>query len=45
MQKSGIPVNEIDEFYNYCVKEIQLEIVGLMIIPPMIMNQRNILKH
>ena len=34
IQKSGIPVGELDEFYNYCVNEIQLEIVGLMIIPP-----------
>tara|TARA_B100000941_G_scaffold282042_1_gene250105 strand:- start:509 stop:964 length:456 start_codon:yes stop_codon:yes gene_type:complete len=34
MQKSGIPVNEIDAFYNYCVKEINLEIEGLMAIPP-----------
>ncbi len=34
IQKSGIPVNEIDAFYNYCVKEINLEIEGLMVIPP-----------
>lgn len=34
IQKSGIRVGELDEFYNYCVNKIQLEIVGLMIIPP-----------
>ena len=34
IQKSGIPVNELDGFYNYCVNEINLDIVGLMIIPP-----------
>ena len=34
MQKSGVPVNEIDSFYNYCVKEINLNVIGLMIIPP-----------
>ena len=34
MQKSGVPVNEIDSFYNYCVKEINLDVIGLMIIPP-----------
>jgi PLP dependent protein len=33
-QKSGIPVNELDAFYNYCVNEINLSIVGLMVIPP-----------
>ena len=34
IQKSGVPVNEIDSFYNYCVKIAKLDIVGLMIIPP-----------
>jgi len=33
-QKSGIPFNEVDEFYNYCVKEKNMNILGLMIIPP-----------
>ena len=34
MQKSGIPVSELDPFYNYCVNEINLKIIGLMAIPP-----------
>jgi pyridoxal phosphate enzyme (YggS family) len=34
MQKSGIPVNELDPFYNYCKNQINLNIIGLMIIPP-----------
>ena len=34
IQKSGIPVNELDAFYNYCVNEINLKILGLMLIPP-----------
>ena len=34
MQKSGIPVNELDAFYNYCVNEINLNVIGLMVIPP-----------
>ena len=34
LQKSGIPVNELDSFYNYCTQEKKLEIVGLMVIPP-----------
>ena len=31
---SGIPANELDGFYNYCVNENNLEIIGLMVIPP-----------
>ena len=34
IQKSGIPVNELDPFYNYCVNELNLNIIGLMVIPP-----------
>jgi len=33
-QKAGIPINELDPFYNYCTNEIKLKILGLMIIPP-----------
>ncbi len=35
IQKSGIPVGELEAFYNYCVNEINLKILGLMIIPPL----------
>ena len=34
IQKSGIPVSELDAFYNYCINELNLNIIGLMIIPP-----------
>ncbi len=34
IQKSGISVNELDAFYNYCTNEINLKIIGLMVIPP-----------
>ena len=34
IQKSGIPVSELDPFYNYCAQEIDLKIIGLMVIPP-----------
>ena len=33
-QKSGISYNEVDDFYNYCVKEKNLNVLGLMAIPP-----------
>ena len=34
IQKSGLPVSDLDPFYNYCVNEINLKISGLMVIPP-----------
>ena len=34
IQKSGIPYDEVDAFYNYCTKEKQMNILGLMAIPP-----------
>ncbi len=34
IQKSGIPVADLDAFYNYCTKEARLKVIGLMIIPP-----------
>ena len=33
-QKSGLPVNEVEPFFNYCTKEKKLNVIGLMIIPP-----------
>jgi len=41
-QKSGIPVDELDAFYNYCTVEKNLKVVGLMIIPP---NNKNTKKY
>ena len=33
-QKNGIDVESLDEFYYFCVRELNLNIVGLMAIPP-----------
>ena len=44
LQKSGIPVQELDAFYNYCANEINLRIIGLMIIPPINDNQEKYFK-
>ena len=33
-QKAGVRIETLDSFYNYCVKDLKLEIVGLMAIPP-----------
>ena len=41
-QKSGIPVAELDTFYNYCAYEIKLKVLGLMVIPP---NDNNSKKY
>ncbi len=44
IQKSGIPANELDAFYNYCIKEINLNVIGLMIIPPIDQNAEKYFK-
>ena len=33
-QKSGIMLNDISNFYSYCTKELSLNIIGLMCLPP-----------
>ena len=33
-QKSGIKLNLLDDFYNYCRNELSLNIIGLMCLPP-----------
>ena len=44
IQKSGIPAEELDAFYNYCTKEIDLKIIGLMVIPPLDNNTEKYFK-
>ena len=44
IQKSGIPVGDLEAFYNYCVNEIKLNILGLMIIPPLQENAEKYFK-
>ena len=34
-QKSGILLNDLDGLYNYCTKELSLNIIGLMCMPPL----------
>jgi len=33
-QKSGIGIELLDDFYYYCTKELKINIIGLMAIPP-----------
>ena len=41
-QKSGIMPDQLDSFYNFCAKELKLNIIGLMVIPP---NNENPVKY
>ena len=41
-QKSGINVKDVDEFYKICLDRFNLNIIGLMCIPP---NDDSVNKH
>ena len=36
--KSGILLNDLNSFYNFCTKELSLNIIGLMCLPPINSN-------
>ena len=38
IQKNGIPISELNQFYKICVNDLNLDIVGLMCIPPNVKN-------
>ena len=44
IQKSGIPIGELDAFYNYCINEKNLNVIGLMVIPPINENSNKYFK-
>ena len=43
-QKSGIGINLLDDFYYYCVKELKINVIGLMAIPPNNVEANNYFK-
>ncbi len=43
-QKSGILLHDLDKFYNYCTKELSLNIIGLMCLPPVNNNSSKYFK-
>ena len=43
-QKSGILLNNLNTFYNFCVKELSLDIIGLMCLPPINSDSSNYFK-
>ena len=34
VQKAGISLNKLNEFYNFCITDLKLNIIGLMCLPP-----------
>lgn len=43
-QKSGISLSELNNFYYYCTKELSLNVIGLMCLPPIALNSENYFK-
>ncbi len=43
-QKSGIQLNDLSNFYNYCTRELSLHVIGLMCLPPMSENSEKYFK-
>jgi len=44
-QKSGIGIDVLDDFYYYCTKELNINVIGLMAIPPNDGNEGIHFKH
>ena len=42
--KSGVMLNDLNRFYNYCVKELSLNVIGLMCLPPIDSNSQEYFK-
>jgi len=43
-QKSGIHINDLENFYHYCTKVLSLNIIGLMCLPPAGLNPNEYFK-
>ena len=43
-QKSGILLSDLNNFYNYCIKELSLNVIGLMCLPPIESDSQNYFK-
>lgn len=43
-QKSGIILNDLNNFYDYCTNKLLLNIIGLMCIPPVDLNSQDFFK-
>ena len=43
-QRSGISLNSLESFFNYCTKELALNVIGLMCLPPINSNSNEYFK-
>jgi len=43
-QKTGISLNNLESFFSYCTKELALNIIGLMCLPPIDSNSNEYFK-
>ena len=43
-EKSGILLSDLNKFYDYCTKELSLNIIGLMCLPPIESNSHEYFK-
>ena len=43
-KKSGILLNDLNDFYHYCTKELSLNVIGLMCLPPIESNSQEYFK-
>ena len=43
-QKSGVQLNELNNFYNYCTNKLSLNVIGLMCLPPIDSNAHEYFK-
>ena len=39
-KKSGVMFNDLNNFYNYCTKDLSLNVIGLMCMPPVDSNSQ-----
>lgn len=45
VQKGGISIKNLKEFYIYCTKKASLDVIGLMCLPPINSNTENYFKQ
>ena len=43
-QKNGIMLSDLENFYSYCVRELSLNVIGLMCLPPINSNSSEYFK-
>ena len=44
-QKSGIALNQVDDFINFCLDDLRLNVIGLMCLPPINVNPAPFFKN